>query len=255
MTLTDTHSHIYLEDFNEDIKEVIDRAQQSGITKILMPNIDVDSIGAMHRLADCYPDLCFPMMGLHPTSVQSNYKETLQVLFPYFKQRKYVAVGEIGIDLYWDKTLLKEQIVAFEEQLRWSIDLQLPVVIHNRESFSYVMESIHKVGAQHLHGVFHSFGGTQDELSEILKLENFYVSLNGVLTFKNSHISEVIKSCPLDRILVETDAPYLTPVPWRGKRNEPAYIWKTVEKLAETFGKEVSGIAEICSKNTNRLFG
>jgi TatD DNase family protein len=254
MSLIDTHAHIYQADFDADLQEMIRRAQLAGLEKILLPNIDPESIDRLHELADRYPDFCLPMMGLHPTSVQSGYKDALKNIKGCFFRRKYIAVGEIGLDLYWDKTFRKEQIAAFEEQLKWSIDLQLPAVIHCREAFSLVMESILKTGEKHLRGIFHSFGGTLEELNEILRLEHFFIGVNGVVTFKNSKAGEAIRQCPLDRIVVETDAPYLTPVPYRGKRNEPAYIRMTVEKLAALFNTGIETVEARTTDNARRMF-
>ncbi len=254
MALIDTHSHIYQEDFDADLSQVITNARNAGVSRILMPNIDLESVERMHVLSERYPEYCLPMMGLHPTSVTANHQTDLTIIKNYFSERKYIAVGEIGIDLYWDKTYLKEQIETFEEQLRWSIELDLPVVIHNRDAFSYVIESIKKVGAHQLRGIFHSFGGTQEELEEILGLEDFLIGVNGVVTFKNSKAGDTIRSCPLDKIVVETDAPYLAPVPYRGKRNEPAYILKTAEKLAELFQINISQICDITTTNADKMF-
>jgi TatD DNase family protein len=195
------------------------------------------------------------MMGLHPTSVRSDYNTVLKKLRQFFSIRKYVAIGEIGLDLYWDKTFLQKQILAFEEQLRWSIDLQLPVVIHCREAFPYVMESMNKIGSRYLRGVFHSFGGSREELLTILELEHFFIGVNGALTFKNFKSEESIRLCPPDRLVVETDAPYLTPVPYRGKRNEPAYIRFTVEKLAELLRTDRQSIENQTTENACRMFG
>jgi len=255
MNLIDTHSHIYQEDFDEDIEEVINRASQTGVNRILLPNIDLDSIDRMHRLVDAYPSYCLPMMGLHPTSAKADFQEQLDQLRPWFSKRNYIAVGEIGIDLYWDTTFFKEQQEAFERQLQWSIDLDLPVVIHNREAFEPIMNSIEKTGSDRLRGVFHSFGGTKEELDRILSLKGFYVGINGVVTFKNARLSESLEACPLDRIVVETDAPYLSPVPFRGKRNESAYIVKTVEKLAGIFQITPEDVGEWTTRNAKNLFG
>jgi TatD DNase family protein len=256
MNLIDTHAHIYLEAFDADRDDVLKHARQAGIETILMPNIDLQTVDRMHRLADQYPDRCLPMMGLHPTSVHANCRNVLMQIKSLFLTRKYLAVGEIGLDLYWDKSFLREQIIAFEEQLKWSIDLQLPVVIHCREAFRPVMESIRRTGGKHLlRGVFHSFGGSPEELAEILSLESFFVGVNGVVTFRNSQAGDAIRRCPLDRLVVETDAPYLTPVPHRGRRNEPAYVRFTVAKLAELFHTDVETIASCTTENARRLFG
>lgn len=255
LQLIDTHSHIYQEDFNADIEDVMKRAADIGISNILLPNVDMESIDQMHCLCDTYPSVCIPMMGLHPTSVHPTYDGILKEMKPLFSQRKYIAVGEIGIDLYWDKTYLKEQKEAFEEQLKWSIELDLPVVIHNRDAFSEVMDSISKVGDQQLRGVFHSFGGSQEDLETILALDNFMIGINGVLTFKKSEeFRNYLNIAPLERILLETDAPYLSPVPFRGKRNEPSYMLNTAQKLAEVYGVSLEKIGAQTTLNARQLF-
>ncbi|MDR2627438.1 MAG: TatD family hydrolase [Dysgonamonadaceae bacterium] len=254
MSLIDTHAHIYQEDFEADLQETIQRARHAGIEKILMPNIDLESVERMHLLTDSYPDFCLPMMGLHPTSVRRDDGDVLPKIRQYFQHRQYIAVGEIGLDLYWDKTFLTEQIAAFETQLQWSIDLQLPVVIHCREAFHYVMESILRVGGERLRGVFHSFGGSTDELNAIVRLEHFLIGINGVVTFKNANVGEAIRHCPPDKIVVETDAPYLAPVPYRGKRNEPSFIRHTVEKLAALLDMDVASVEKQTTENARRMF-
>ncbi len=254
LKLIDTHTHIYQSDFNEDLEEIINNAKSKGIFCLLLPNIDVDSIESMNSLCEQYPGTCFPMMGLHPTSVNGSYLENLSVIRRQFDIKKYIAVGEIGIDLYWDKTFVKEQKQVFEEQLRWSIDYNLPVVIHNRNAFNEVMECIDKVGENNLRGVFHSFGGNQEELETILSLNNFMIGINGVITFKNSELKDYLSIAPLHRIVLETDAPYLSPVPYRGKRNEPAYLIEVANKVAEVYQIPVEDVAEITSRNALKLF-
>ena len=254
MYLVDTHTHIFSEDFDSDINEVIRRAQDVDVAKFCLPNIDTESIARLHKLTDAYPGVCYPMMGLHPTSVGPDYKKDLDLIYSQFDKRRYIAIGEIGIDLYWDKTYLKEQKIVFEEQLKWSLDLNLPVAIHTREAFPEVFESINKVGAGHLRGVFHSFGGSQDELEEILRFENFYIGINGVVTYKKALFRDYLAFAPLNRILLETDAPYLSPVPFRGKRNEPAYILKVAEQLAEIYAVSIERIIEQTTENAESLF-
>ena len=217
MRLIDTHCHLYLEDFDPEQDELAQKAKDSGIDTLLLPNVDLTTIDRMHDLCDRYPEFAFPMMGLHPTSVDSNYIDILKQTESYLSKRTYCGIGEIGIDLYWDKTYLKEQQIVFEEQLRWSIDLNLPVAIHTRDAYPEVLECIHKVGAERLKGVFHSFTGTTEELEEIKKLP----------TFK---------------------------IPYRGRRNEPTYIWKTAEKVAETFGLTLEETVNATRKNTLELF-
>lgn len=254
MKLIDTHNHLYLEEFDPEQDALVDAALKSGIDMLLLPNVDLTTIDRMHDLCDRFPDFAYPMMGLHPTSVNENYAEALKKTESYLGKRSYCAIGEIGIDLYWDKTYLKEQKIVFEEQLKWSIDLDLPVAIHTRDAYPEVLESIHKVGADKLRGVFHSFTGTVTDLEEIKKLKKFKLGINGVITFKNSKLSETILSTDINNIVLETDAPYLAPVPYRGKRNEPVYIWKTAEKVADTYGLTLGETVEITRKNALDLF-
>lgn len=254
MKLIDTHNHLYLEEFDPEQDNLVTAAQESGIDTLLLPNVDLSTIDRMHALCDRYPDFAFPMMGLHPTSVDNDYVANLKKTEAFLNKRLYYGIGEIGIDLYWDKTHIKEQIIAFEEQLNWSISLDLPVAIHTREAYQEVLECIHKVGPHKLKGVFHSFTGTLAELKEIEKLTNFKIGINGVITFKNSGLAETISQVSPDRIVLETDAPYLAPVPYRGRRNEPTYIWKTAEKVAETIGLNLSETIHITRKNALELF-
>ena len=254
MYLIDSHTHIFLEDFDSDRDLVLQRAREVGVQFFFLPNIDVESIELVNSLSDQYPALCFPMMGLHPTSVKAGFQRDLEVIKAELNKRKYIAIGEIGIDLYWDKTFLKEQICAFEEQLLWSIDHDLPVAIHTREAFPQVFESLHKIGVDRLRGVFHSFGGTRKELEEIILCKNFMVGINGVITYKKADFREYLPLLPLERIILETDSPYLSPVPFRGKRNEPAHLLNVAAKLAEVYNLPVEKIAEVTTENARRLF-
>lgn len=254
MKLIDTHNHLYLEEFDPEQEALADIARESGIDTILLPNVDISTIKRMHDLSDRFLDFAYPMMGLHPTSVDEHYSENLKITESWLGKRFYCGIGEIGIDLYWDKTYLKEQKIVFEEQLKWSIDLDLPVAIHTREAYAEVLDSIHKVGPDKLKGVFHSFTGTADELEEIKKLSGFKLGINGVVTFKNSKLSDTIKESNIYNIVLETDAPYLAPVPYRGRRNEPVYIWKTAEKVADTFGLSLDETVQITRKNALDLF-
>lgn len=254
MQIIDTHSHIYVDRFSEDIDQVIQRAKDAGVEKILLPNIDVESIDEVHTLAAAYPDYCIPMMGLHPTSVKENWQDDLSIIKAEFAKHKYCAVGEIGIDLYWDKTFIKEQQQAFEQQLEWSIEYDIPVAIHTREATAEAIACIKNVGADKLRGVFHSFVGTKEELKDVLSLDNFLIGINGVLTYKNSDLSEVLQGIDISRIVIETDAPYLPPVPYRGKRNESSYTIYIVHKLAEVFNISPQKVGEITTQNAVRLF-
>ncbi len=252
--MIDTHTHIYLEDFDEGRDAVIERAKESGISKLLLPNIDLDTVGRLHELCDQFPDYCLPMMGLHPTSVTSSWKDDLKIIRSQFEKRNYVAVGEIGIDLYWDKTYIKEQKLVFIEQLHWSIEMNLPVAIHTRDAFSEVFDCLDSVGAHNLRGVFHSFGGSREELERALQYEHFMLGINGVVTFKNSNFRDYLNQAPIERIVTETDAPYLTPVPFRGKRNEPSYIRYMVERLSEIYQMPIETVVEKTTANAKRLF-
>ncbi|GHS91864.1 TatD family hydrolase [Bacteroidia bacterium] len=252
--MIDTHTHVYLEEFDEDWEVMIERAKKAGITKLLLPNVDSDTVVRLHESCDRHPDYCFPMMGLHPTSVTSSRKNDLMEIRSWFDKRKYIAVGEIGIDLYWDKTYIKEQKQVFVEQLHWSMEMNLPVVIHTRDAFPEVFECLNSVGVHNLRGIFHSFGGSREELEKVLQCENFLIGINGVVTFKNSNFRDYLNIAPIERIVTETDAPYLAPVPFRGKRNEPAYISYVVEKLAEVYGLPIETVKKKTSENAHKLF-
>lgn len=255
MKIIDTHSHIYSEEFDSDIEEVILRAKRVGVENILLPNIDVDSIERLHNIADRYADYCIPMMGLHPTSVGEDWFSQLKIVKQQFSKRSYIAIGEIGLDLYWDRTYENEQKQVFEEQLRWSMEYDLPVAIHSRNAILECIECLKNVGAEGLRGVFHSFGGSEDELTKILELGNFLLGINGVVTYKNSTLPTVLKKTDLSKIIIETDSPYLPPVPYRGKRNESSYTIKVAEKLAEIFDLSVDDVGEITTVNGIKLFG
>jgi TatD DNase family protein len=254
MQIIDTHTHIYSEEFDTDRSEVIQRAKLLGIEAVLLPNEDSSSIEALLKTCDDYPDFAFPMTGLHPTSVKENYISELKTIEKTLSQRKFYAVGEIGIDLYWDKTFVNQQIIAFEEQLRWSMDLELPVAIHTRNSFYEALESIHRVGAERLKGIFHCFGGGLSEWNEIAGLQHFYVGIGGVVTFKNSELSDILPHIPIERIVLETDAPYLAPTPYRGKRNEPLYLKEIINKVSECYNKPVEEITNTVYNNSIELF-
>jgi TatD DNase family protein len=255
MYLIDTHTHLFTEEFASDRQEVIRSAFASGVKQFCLPNIDLESVIALHDLCDRYPHYCFPMMGLHPTSVNAAYREILKQIKIFFQGRKYIAVGEIGIDLYWDKTFIKEQTAAFEEQLQWSIEWNLPVSIHSREAFPQVFESLDKVGGTKLQGIFHSFGGSREELEKALGYENFFLGINGVVTYKKAAFREYLSIAPIERIVLETDAPYLPPVPYRGRRNESAYLLYVLEKLAEIYGLSAETVANKTTENAKHLFG
>ncbi len=254
MNFIDTHAHLFVEEFKDDLHEVVIRAKEVGVKKVLLPNIDETSVSRLKQSVLDYPDFFYPMMGLHPTSVTGDWGKQLDIIYGELNSGSYIAVGEIGIDLYWDTSLKEAQINAFEEQLKWSIEKDLPVSIHFRNATEEVIESIRRVGASSLRGVFHSFGGTKDELEAILELDNFLIGINGVVTFRNSGLSETLKHCPADRVVLETDSPYLAPVPYRGKRNESAYLLYVITQLAAIWNESRESIARITGRNANDLF-
>ena len=252
--MIDTHSHIYSEEFDADRITVISRAIESGVQKIILPNVDSESLPRMLKLEAEYPEYCFAAIGLHPTSVNQDVENELKMVRDELERRKYIAIGEIGIDLYWDKTFLKEQIYAFQTQIEWALEYNLPIIIHQRDSFRDTMNALKPYKNKGLRGVFHSFGGTRDEANEIINFGGFVMGINGVVTFKNSKLSETIKHFSLENFILETDAPYLTPVPFRGKRNESAYVKYVCEKIAEIYQIRAEKVDEITTKMTERLF-
>lgn len=255
MTFIDTHSHLFLEEFADDLPEVIDRAKIAGVSKIFMPNIDCFTIEAMLKVTKQYEGYCYAMMGLHPTSVNENYREELAEMKRLLDlPNSYVAIGEIGMDLYWDKTFLKEQTEVFDTQIQWALEYGLPVVIHSRESFDEVYSVIKNYSDTGLTGIFHSFTGTLDEALKLLEFGSFKLGVNGVVTFKKSTLPEVLKYVPLERIVLETDSPYLTPVPNRGKRNESANVKDTLIKLAEIYQQDVEMVAKVTTESALSVF-
>lgn len=254
MKIVDTHAHLYLDAFDNDLDDVVVRARAIGVEKILLPNIDETTVSDLKQTVDRYPSFFIPMMGLHPTNVREDWEQQLEIIYDELSRPGYIAVGEIGIDLYWDKSSKERQVAAFERQLGWSIEKKMPVAIHSREAIPEVIQSIKKIGKKDLSGVFHSFGGSMNELKEILELGNFYIGINGVVTFKKSGLDETLKNCGIENIILETDAPYLAPAPYRGKRNEPAYLKEIVKKLSAIYQKPEEEIAEITAANAHRLF-
>lgn len=251
--LIDSHAHIYLPDFRNDIDAIIERALAAGVKKILMPNIDSSTIDDMLNLTERYPDICYPMMGLHPGSVKEDFEKELAIIEDWLSKRRFIAVGEIGTDLYWDQTYIEQQKEAMRVQMQWAKKYNLPIVIHNRSSFDLTYELVLKEIEGELKGVFHCFTGELED-AEKIKSIGFHIGIGGVLTFKKSGLDNTMKSLDLDSIILETDSPYLTPTPYRGKRNEPAYIAYTADKLATTQNKNFETIAKITSNNTQKLF-
>lgn len=250
----DTHTHLYSEQFKEDRSEMIQRAIAAGVERMYMPNIDLNSIEGMHALEKQFPDNCFAMMGLHPCSVDANWELTLAKMKLLLEKRPYVAVGEIGIDLYWDKTFVEEQKEAFRTQINWAKELQIPIVIHARDSFPEIYEVLDRENDERLRGIFHCFTGNEQDVKKILDYKGFLFGIGGVVTYKKSDLPETLKHIPLDHLLIETDAPYLAPTPYRGKRNESAYVIHTAEKIAEILELPLSKLEEVTTQNALGLF-
>lgn len=254
--LVDSHSHLFLEEFADDLPQVMQRAREAGVTHIFMPNIDSTTIESLLSVCAAYKDFCYPMIGLHPTSVNGDYEKELDIVARQLASaNRYVAIGEIGLDLYWDKTFLREQLLVFEKQIEWALEYHLPIVIHAREAFDYIYKVLQPYKETELTGIFHSFTGTSEEAAKLLDFQRFMIGINGVVTFKKSQLPEVLKEIPLSRIVLETDSPYLTPVPNRGKRNESAYLKDTLVKVADIYRKSPETVAEATSENALKVFG
>lgn len=242
-------------EFQEDVHEVISRAMEKGVEKFFLPNIDSGTIDSMWKLANEYAGVCFPMIGLHPTSVKENFKDELKIVREELKKREYHAIGEIGIDLYWDKSFLAQQKEAFRFQINLAKEVGLPVVIHSRESFNEIFNIVDEENDENLKGIFHCFTGSKDDAIRIMNYGGFKLGIGGVVTFKNGGIDKFLSEIPLEYLVLETDSPYLAPVPYRGKRNESSYLIEIVEKLATVYNIEVNEIAEITSSNSLEIFG
>lgn len=253
MQFIDTHSHLYLPEFDKNRDEVINRAIREGINKICLPNIDTRSVKPMMDLVNKYPDFCFPMIGLHPTSVRKNYRDVLKEVQEYLLKENFIAIGEIGIDLYWDNTYIKEQKKAFREQIGLAIDNHLPVVIHIRESFDEVFQILDDFKPDYPKGIFHSFTGNLYQANRAIAM-GFKLGIGGIVTFKNSGLDKVVKDIDPKHIVLETDSPYLAPVPKRGKRNESSYLVFTAQKIAELHNITIEKIAEITTQNAIKIF-
>ena len=253
MKIIDTHTHLYLNQFKDDIDKVIQRSKDKGINKFIFPAIDSSHFNDMHDLKNKYPGSIYLMSGLHPVDVKENYKEELEFVVNSLKSHSYVAIGEIGIDLYWDKTYLKQQQDAFEFQIRLAIENDLPIVIHCREAFDEIFEILDKENCSKLRGVFHCFTGTLEQANRAIDL-GFVLGIGGVVTFKNGGIDKFLSQIDLKHIVLETDSPYLAPVPFRGKRNESSYITYIIDKLSEIYGLPIKEIASVTTKNAEKVF-
>ena len=249
----DTHTHLYSEEFNADRNEAIKTAISKSVSKFYLPNVDSKSISGMLQLEEEYPEHCFPMMGLHPCSVNETYLQELAVVKQWLDKRRFAAIGEIGIDLYWDKTFIKEQEIAFKQQIDWALQFNYTIVIHCRNAFDeifYILSSYKKLP----NGIFHCFSGNLEQAQQILSLGNFKLGIGGVVTFKNSGLDKIVEQLNLSDFVLETDAPYLAPMPYRGKRNESAYIPLIAQKIAEIKNIPIHEVAQITSKNALDIF-
>lgn len=250
----DTHSHLFSEQFDEDRFHVVNSAINLGVEKILLPNIDASTIGKMNQLADAFPNNCYPMIGLHPGYVDANWEWNLDQIRKALNERSYIAIGEIGMDLYWDKTFVEEQKEVFRTQIKWAKEFELPIAIHARDAFEEIFEIIEEMNSEKLKGVFHCFTGTIEDALRIKKFEGFKLGIGGVVTYKNSALIDTLSQISIDELILETDSPYLPPVPHRGKRNESSYLLHVAEKLSDIYQIPLKKIEEITTKNAVELF-
>ncbi len=257
MILTDTHTHLYAEQFNDDQGKMIERAFNDGVTRLFLPNIDNTSIDGMIKLKNTYPGNCFPMMGIHPCSIKEDVEEQLALakswLFEKQEEVNFCAVGEIGLDFYWDISFKEQQVAALKKQITWAKELDLPVVLHCRDSFVEVLEVVTEMKDDRLQGVFHCFTGTEEDAQKVIDL-GFYLGIGGVVTFKNSGLAAVVESLNMEHLVLETDSPYLTPTPYRGKRNESSYLTLIAHKVAEVKAISVEEVAKKTTANSKKLF-
>ncbi len=254
MQFIDTHTHLYAEQFEEDRDLIIEKAVEEGVSKFFLPNIDSTSIEGMKSLVAKYPKRCYPMMGLHPCSVNGEVEKELQLVREELAAHKFLAVGEIGIDLYWDRTFLAEQEWAFRQQINWAKELNLPIVIHCRESFNEILKILDEENDERLRGIFHCFTGNLEQANHILSYQDFKLGIGGVVTFKNAGLDKVVAELSLADLVLETDSPYLAPAPFRGKRNESAYLKRIAEKVAEIQKISLSKVAEQTTANALQIF-
>lgn len=253
--IIDTHAHLYGEEFETDLEDVVLRAHEKGLEKIFLPNINETTVEPMLNLCRRWPGFFYPMLGLHPTDLDEGYMQTLDRMEPLLQtSHSYIGIGEVGLDYYWDRTYYNEQQVAFERQIGWAISYGLPLMIHSRSAHKELVDLLSPYKDKGVSGVFHSFGGTADEAEELLSFDHFMLGINGVLTFKKSILPDVLRQIPLERVVLETDAPYLTPVPHRGTRNESAYVYHTLEKMAEVYNLPVETVAAQTYENALKTF-
>ncbi|WP_306642053.1 TatD family hydrolase [Sanyastnella coralliicola] len=254
MFLIDTHTHLYSSQFDEDREEMVQRAFDAGVKQMLLPNIDLESIQGMKDLVAAHPDAMYPMMGLHPCSVKADFQEVLATLKAELENGEYIAVGEMGMDLYWDKTFLEEQKEAFRIQIEWAKEKGLPVVLHVRDAFDETLSLLDELNDDRLTGVFHCFTGTEEHAQHIDGYGGFYFGIGGVVTFKNGGVDKVLPSIDRSKIILETDSPYLAPKPHRGKRNESAYTQLVAQRSADVLEMSIDELAALTTTNAQRLF-
>ncbi|MCF6364955.1 MAG: TatD family hydrolase [Bacteroidales bacterium] len=255
MVLTDTHTHLFVKEFDNDRDKVIKQAINSGITKMILPGINSSYIEIQNLLAKQYPKNCFPATGLHPSDVKENYKDEISVVEQQLKTKKYIAVGEIGLDLYWDKTFLNQQQDAFKQQIILAKEHKLPIIIHVREAFNEVFRIVDNLNDNDLTGVFHSFTGNTEQAKKILAYGGFKIGINGIVTFKNSGLDKVVENIDIKHLVLETDSPYLSPIPKRGKRNESSHLIHIAQKISEIKNIPINKLAEITTGNAVEVFG
>ncbi|MBL7884016.1 MAG: TatD family hydrolase [Bacteroidia bacterium] len=255
MILTDTHTHLYSKDFENESEILIKNAIEKGISRFFMPNVDSESIAGMLQIEKKFPKNCFPMMGLHPCSVGAKYEQELSVVEYWFSKRNFIAVGEIGIDLYWDKTFFVQQQDAFRRQIQLAKKYNVPYIIHSRNSFDEVMQIVSEFKKDNTKAVFHCFSGNVEQAKQVIEAGSFKIGIGGVVTFKNSGLDKVVEAIDLKHIVLETDAPYLAPVPYRGKRNDPEYLLLIAQRIAEIKGITTEEVAAITTQNSKDVFG
>lgn len=254
MNLVDTHTHLYLDNFKKDISAIIERARSYGVNRFYLPGIDSSEIQNMLELEQLYPGACIPMMGLHPCSVKENWRGELDIVEEWLHKKDFVAIGEIGLDFYWDKTFTDQQFDAFRIQMQWALDRDLPISIHTRNAMQETIDTVKPFADKGLRGIFHCFSGDEAAARQIIAM-GFYLGIGGVVTYKNAGLAEALVNIPLENMVLETDAPYLTPVPFRGKRNESSYLQYIAEKLAEVKNTNVEEVAAITTANAQKIFG
>ncbi|MGB4399531.1 MAG: TatD family hydrolase [Daejeonella sp.] len=254
MILTDTHTHLYYEADPEKLAQLMQRCLDKEVSRLFLPNVDASSVSQVFNLVKLYPENCFPMLGLHPCDVKSDFQEELNTIRQATTQGKIYAIGEIGIDLHWDKTTLSFQQDAFRQQISWALNMDLPIVIHCREAFDEILEILSEMKNDKLRGIFHCFTGTAEQAEQVIEL-GFYLGIGGVLTYKNSGLDQAIANVSLNHIVLETDSPYLTPVPFRGKPNESSYLVYVAQKLADLKEVSIEEVARITTSNSKTIFG